>query len=128
MTHPTNQANQDREDRSLVEFLRQHRPQPPGADPALEQRLMARVSRAETAHHRSSGWQWQWAVPALAASLVLAWSGYRALRPPSTAVSQQEELETFVVEIWLDTTSPGTSSRWEAAPTEWMVALYAADY
>jgi len=125
MTHP---IHQDREDRSLVEFLRQYRPRPPGADPALEQRLITHISMSATPSRRSSGWPWRWAVPALAASLVLAWSGYRTLRSPSPSPGEQEALEAFVVQLWLDTASHSTPSSWDAAPTDWMVALYAADY
>ena len=84
------------EDRQWQEFLRQNRPTPPPASPDLEDQLMKAIEKSpQPAVSRR-----MWAVPpAIAAGLLMAWSGYRLLIPlpaPSNAAS----VEAFLEDNW----------------------------
>lgn len=114
-------------DHRLSEFLRQHRPSPPAADPALEDRLMASLSSAqwEPSHPRSL-WSRYLVIPALAASCLLAYTAVRLPRQPQLSDADQQDLEQFVAETW------GSSAYSDlpmidasTADDSWVLTLYA---
>lgn len=103
------------DDHQWKEFLRQHRPVPPPAAPELEDRLMQAIEKSPINRRL-------WAVPpALAAGLLMAWSGYRTLipLPPS---SNPASLEAFLETNWnsvVGDTLPSSHSN--STPDDWMV-------
>lgn len=103
------------DDRQWKEFLRQHRPVPPPAAPELEERLMQAIEKSPI-HRRL------WAVPpALAAGLLMAWSGYRTMIP-LPAASNSATLEAFLENNWnsvVGDTLP--NSHTSITPDDWMV-------
>ncbi len=100
------------DDKDLVNFLRQHRPEVPPAATDLEQQILQNV---ETLHLR----QWRvrardsrqtllptprrpmWLIPsAVAASLVAAVVGYQALLPAPPNAAELAKLERFMESNW----------------------------
>ncbi len=92
------------QDKDLVHFLRQHRPEVPPASADLEQQILKDVEMwhptflsAPTRHRRSPLWLIQSVV---AAGLVAAIVGYRALIPTQTSPAELAKLETFMESNW----------------------------
>lgn len=105
--HPQN-------DHNLIAFIRQHRPEPPPPAPDLEQCLLQRIERPETPIARLASPQPRprrmWATTgAIAASVLLAWSGYHALEI-SQRRAQEEQLATFLFENWQEVIERDASS------------------
>lgn len=106
------------DDKPWQEFLRQHRPPPPPPAADVEERLMNAIEKAQlpVLDRRL------WAVPpAIAAGLLMAWSGYRALIPlpePASAAS----LETFLEDNWNGVMGEVSVSPQSNSPqVEWVV-------
>jgi len=99
------------DDDALVTYLRRHRPEPPPAAPDLEARVMAQVKLAPVPSRRWA--RWTGAIAALSAGTLLLWGGGRWLSSPAG------ELEMFVVDVWVGTTTGPTS---RPAPENWMRA------
>lgn len=100
------------DDHKLVDFLKQHRPSVPAADPALEDRLFdaiaATAQPTTLADHRASRSRRSvaWLVPsAIAAGLVATVVGYRTLVPAKPSATELASLEAFVESNWQGTFS-----------------------
>lgn len=104
-------------DKKLVNFLKQYRPNVPEAAPDFEQELLAAIdrndaaarelnSRGEPQFTRSSKRSGivcfpKWAFPsAIAAGLLVFWSGYRVLVPAQFHADEAAHLEAFIVNNW----------------------------
>ncbi len=87
------------DDKQWQEFLRKHCPTPPPAAADLEEQLMNAIERSpQTPNSRRL-----WAVPsALAAGLLMAWSGYRTLIPSPALSTSSASLEAFLENNWND--------------------------
>jgi hypothetical protein len=115
------------QDRSLVDFLRQHRPSPPPPARDLEADLLAAIAAEPSGQTgRSPEFpglgdqgipslrQWFTLVPALAAGFALVWG---TMRPPqnSPAIAQdspEQELATFFEASWNGSLSQTESYSW----------------
>ena len=117
------------DDDHLVDFLRRHRPEPPPAAPQLEAQIMADLESLTPLPTPVP--QRRWAMPAMAAALVLgmvSWVAWRSTVPGFQTASESE-VEEFVTATWygsaygdelrlpLDTTQP-----------DWLVSVYATPY
>lgn len=94
----------DDKDKDLVHFLRQHRPEVPPASADLEQQILKDVEMLhptslplQIRRRRSPLWLVQSVV---AAGLVAAIVGYRALIPVQTSPAELAKLETFMENNW----------------------------
>lgn len=95
-----------KDDKDLVNFLRQNHPQVPSASLDLEQQILQNIAKlhpisrpTQIPRHR----QVVWLVPSMiAASLVAAIVGYRALMPTQETTSPAElaKLERFMENNW----------------------------
>ncbi len=92
------------DDQDLVEFLRQHRSPSPLPAVGLEDEIMTSIATPldRSTPRRWTGWM---AAPALAASLMTAVLGYRALVPPQLSPSEVATLEAFIETNWHNTIS-----------------------
>jgi hypothetical protein len=97
----------DEDDALLVTFLRQHRPQIPGAAPGLEDQIMqavatpSRRSAPRTQRPSQSWWRTSWAMPtAMAASVLVSWVGYRLSIPAQPSAAELAQLESFMESGW----------------------------
>lgn len=103
------------DDRSLTQFLQQHRPAVPPASAELEDRLMAEVAATpqdaqavqcpaardpDFAVGRSRVGRWRWVAPSAIAAGLVAIAGYQAWWAPRAAEAQLAELETFIETTW----------------------------
>ena len=132
-------------DKKLVNFLKQYRPNVPEAAPDFEQELLAAIdrndaaakelnSRGEPQFTRSSKRSGivcfpKWVFPsAIAAGLLVFWSGYPVLVPPQFHADEAAHLEEFIVNNWegVLNDSPGEISI-ESPQTDWLTFSYAAD-
>jgi len=111
------------DDRKLVAFLKQHRPQVPPADPALESRLFDAIEALPTQENLVPDRRSQlrarrsliWLIPpTLAASLVATVIGYRMLAPAKPSAAELANLQAFMESNWRGTIS--SSSVDEDAP------------
>jgi len=98
---------QPEEDRSLTDFLKQHRPPVPPAAADLEDRLMAAVMdtpvQVPTAQRQQSYRRVLWLVPSAIAAGLVAIVGYQTLVPPQPTEAELAELETFIESTWQGT-------------------------
>ncbi|MBD2259010.1 hypothetical protein [Pseudanabaena sp. FACHB-2040] len=117
-------------DQRLSEFLRQHRPSPPAADPTLEDQLMASLSTSQqvtsSSHLPRRLWSRQLGISALLASCLLAYATVRFSRQPQVAEIDQEDLELFVAETWGGSAySDIPTLEASAADASWLLTMYA---
>jgi hypothetical protein len=132
-------------DKKLVNFLKQYRPNVPEAAPDFEQELLAAIdrndgaarelnSRGEPPFTRSSKRSGivcfpKWAFPsAIAAGMLVFWSGYPVLVPAQFHADEAAHLEEFIVNNWegVLNESPGENSL-DRPQTDWLTFSYAAD-
>ena len=132
-------------DKKLVNFLKQYRPNVPEAAPDFEQELLAAIDRNDAAARelnslgepqftRSSKRSGivcfpKWAFPsAIAAGLLVFWSGYAVLVPGQFHAAEAAPLEAFLVNNWegVLNDSPGENSL-DRPPTDWLTFSYAGD-
>lgn len=132
-------------DKKLVNFLKQYRPNVPEAAPDFEQELLAAIDRNDAAARelnslgepqftRSSKRSGivcfpKWAFPsAIAAGLVVFWSGYPVLVPAQFHADEAAHLEAFLVNNWegVLNESPGENAL-DRPQTDWLTFSYAAD-
>ncbi|NJK69745.1 MAG: hypothetical protein HC789_23580 [Microcoleus sp. CSU_2_2] len=109
--------NNRNSDKKLVDFLKQYRPNIPEAAPDLEQKLLAALERNEvdrpdrnnleaplTASHQKRSkiacFRKSAFPAAIAAGLLLVWSGYRALDTAQLPADETAHLEAFLVTNW----------------------------
>ncbi len=125
MTLPPNHSDDDR----LVDFLRHHLPEPPPAAPQLEAKIMADLEPLTPLPIGLP--QRRWAMPAMAAALLLGMGSWVVWRTtiPGPQMASESEVEEFLTATWygsaygdelrlpLDTTQP-----------DWLVSVYATPY
>ena len=108
--------NDENSDKKLVDFLKQYRPNIPEAAPDLEQKLLAALERNEVDRQDLNHLEAQltgsqkrsqiacftkWAfLPAIAAGLLVFWSGYRELNTAQLPADETAKLEAFLVNNW----------------------------
>jgi hypothetical protein len=98
------------EEAALIAFLRQHQPSVPAAPIVLEDQIMQAIAlpRQRVAPQQPTRWehlwtQWRrsWAVPsAVAASVLMAWGGYRLTLPAQPSAAELAQLQTFMESSW----------------------------
>lgn len=121
------------EDDRWVAFWRQHRPPPPPAPPGLENQIMAAITadaqRPPSARHRPWGRR-QWALSAIAASLLLSWGGWVTWRSAALPTAEAAELDSFLTETWYGASYGDDTLRLALDTTEpdWVFAVYATPY
>ncbi|MBW4580081.1 MAG: hypothetical protein KME42_10975 [Tildeniella nuda ZEHNDER 1965/U140] len=106
------------DDHELVDFLKQHRPQIPPADSALETQLLAAIealppqdelARFRRSHPRTKR-SIAWLVPpTLAAGLLASVVGYRSLMPAKPSAAELANLQAFIESNWQGTLSSGAT-------------------
>ena len=106
------------DDHELVAFLKQHRPQTPPTDAALEARLfdaiealpqqdeLARLRRSQPRVKRSIVW---FVPPTLAAGLLVSVIGYRLLVPSKPSTAELANLQAFLESNWKGTLTNGST-------------------
>jgi hypothetical protein len=106
------------DDHELVDFLKQHRPQTPPANSALEARLfdaiealpqedeLSRLRRSQTRARRSLVW---FVPPTLAAGLLVSVVGYRLLMPAKPNATELANLQAFIESNWQGTLNSGST-------------------
>ncbi len=111
------------DDRQWQEFLHKHCPTPPPAAADLEERLMKTIKKSRQPVLA----QRLWAVPpALAASLLMAWSGYRLLIPLPDS-SNSASLEAFLQDNWNNVVGErSASSQNNSTQADWILSANTA--
>ena len=120
-------------DKKLVKFLKQYRPNVPEAAPDFEQELLAAIDRNDAAARklnylgeprftRSSkrseivGFP-KWVFPsAIAAGLLVFWSGYRVLVTAQLHADEAAHLEAFLVNNWEGVLNDSRGENWLDRP------------
>lgn len=115
--------SEDPENKTLISFLKQHRPLPPLVSPSLEERVLTQIHHeSRCATHRSS--LWWWGIPGvLVAGSVVLWGNSHNPQPTAYITRDSQEIEAFVWENWSVTTGRSDElSSASATPvaTEWM--------
>ncbi|AFY31199.1 hypothetical protein [Calothrix sp. PCC 7507] len=97
------------DDKDLVNFLRQHRPQVPPAAANLEQQILQQVqaSSVQSRRQRSPFWL---VPPMIAAGLLATVVIHRSLVPAQPSAAELASLETFIENNWQGTLSEHTES------------------
>ena len=132
-------------DKKLVNFLKQYRSNFPEAAPDFEQELLAAIDRNDatarefnylgqpqfTRSSKRSGILCfpKWAFPsAIAAGLLVFWSGYPVLVPAQFHADEAARLEAFLVNNWegVLNDSRGENSL-DRPQTDWLTFSYTAD-
>ncbi|MBD0361655.1 MAG: hypothetical protein ICV55_02530 [Coleofasciculus sp. C3-bin4] len=111
------------DDKRWQEFLRQNSPTPPPAAADLEEQLMNEIATSP----QPTLTRQLWTVPsALAAGLLMVWSGYRTLIP-SPELSNSASLEAFLENNWNEVVGETpVSSASNSTQTDWMLEASAA--
>ena len=92
-----------------MDFLRQHRPSPPPAHPAIEQALLREIQTIQTQTiHRSWRW-WAGGLSVLAIGCVALIGGNNSAQRNATTLANAE-LERFIEDTWVITVSPSSLS------------------
>ncbi|MBW4471153.1 MAG: hypothetical protein KME45_12220 [Stenomitos rutilans HA7619-LM2] len=106
------------DDHELVAFLKQHRPQAPPPDPALESRLFDTIDalptqqnvvvfqRSQPRVRRSLVWL---VPPTLAAGLVATLVGYHTLVPAKPSATDLASLQAFMESNWQGTVNSSST-------------------
>lgn len=137
--------NNPRSDQNLVNFLKQHRPNVPEAAPDFEQKLLAAIERNEAGERklnyledrqftRSSkrsgmiGFR-KWVFPsALAAGLLIFWSGYRPFETAQLPDNETAKLEAFLVTNWEGVLHDSSEKNMtDRSQTDWLTFSQSAD-
>lgn len=137
--------NNPSSDQKLVNFLKQHRPNLPEAAPDFEQTLLAAIERDEAGERklnylgepqftRSSkrsrriGFP-KWVFPsAIAAGLLVFWSGYRAFETAQLPDKETAQLEAFLVTNWEGVLHDSPQENMtDRSQTDWLTFSQGAD-
>lgn len=113
------------DDKQWQEFLHEHCPKPPPAAADLEEQIMNVIEKSEEPAIRRQLWALP---PALAAGLLMAWSGYRTLIPfpqPSNSASLEAFLESNWNDVVPETPAPFSSPN-NSTQLDWMLEASAA--
>ena len=107
------------DDKDLVNFLRQHRPEVPPASPILEEQILRDIQKLHVSsltkpplvrHSRL------WLVPSIvAAGFLAAVVGYRTLIPSTPSATELASLETFIETNWQGTISETTEGNFDCS-------------
>ena len=122
------------DDDRLADFLRRHRPDPPAASPELEDQIMAaiQVDTQSLNHHRRNraAWQPRFAMPALAASVLLAWAGWTSWRNLPQREAELAGVDDFLTETWYGSVYGDEIYRLalDTAEPDWLFSVYATPY
>jgi len=137
-------VNDGNSDKKLIDFLKQYRPNVPEAAPDCEQRVLAAIDRNDTGRELSHlgnsrftdsskrskivGFP-KWAFPsAIAASLLVFWSGYRVLVTAQFHADEAAHLEAFLVNNREGVLNDSHTENWLDRPqTDWLTFSTAAD-
>lgn len=115
-------------DQHLVNFLKQNSPTIPDSAPNLEQEVMAAIERESWREQARGNVQNSpskipnrlWLIPpALAAGLLVSWSGYHLLTPATSSVAEEEHLEAFLVNNWEVVVGENQGDRQRDRELEW---------
>jgi hypothetical protein len=137
--------NNPSSDQELVNFLKQHRPNIPEAAPDLEKKILAAIERNEAGERklnylgdpqftRSSkrsrivGFR-KWVFPsAIAAGLLVFWSGYRAFETAQLPDNETAKLEAFLVTNWEGVLHDSSEKNMtDRSQTDWLTFSPGAD-
>ena len=137
--------NNPSSDQKLVNFLKQHRPNIPEAAPDLEKKILAAIERNEAGERklnylgdpqftRSSkrsrivGFR-KWVFPsAIAAGLLVFWSGYRAFETAQLPDNETAKLEAFLVTNWEGVLHDSSEKNMtDRSQTDWLTFSPGAD-
>ncbi|MEG4842080.1 hypothetical protein [Microcoleus sp. B9-D4] len=140
--------NNPSSDQDLVNFLKQHRPNIPEAVPDLEQKILAAIesdrasvfpetirkktrlsASAKSDERLKISSVSKWAVSsAIAASLIVFWSGYRPFQTAQLPDEETAKLEAFLVTNWEGVLhdSPQESMT-DRSQTDWLTFSPGAD-
>jgi hypothetical protein len=102
-------------DRRLVDFLKQHQPSPPPADPQLEARLFAEIRATEAIEGIQRRRRWSWLGAAAAIAVPLAGMVYRSLVTPQPSAAELAQIAEFVESSWYCSASRCETGVWEVA-------------
>lgn len=97
------------DDETLVNFLRQHRPEPPTAAPDLEDQIIATIASdaipasSKVVPLRSRRRNFWITGSAIAAGLIATVASYRVLVRPPVSDSELTRLETYLETSWYET-------------------------
>ena len=122
------------DDDRLVDFLRRHRPEPPTAPPALEDQIIAAIETerpsSQLRRSESPSWRYRFAVPALAASVLLAWGGWVTLRTSPLPEADALTVDDFLAETWYGSAFGDDSHRivFDTTESDWFLSVYATPY
>ncbi|MEG4030685.1 MULTISPECIES: hypothetical protein [unclassified Microcoleus] len=140
--------NNPSSDQELVNFLKQHRPNFPEAAPDLERKLLAAIESNQASifheNHRKKTRLIasaksdnrlkifsvsKWALSsALAASLLVFWSGYRPFNTAQLPDEETAKLEAFLVTNWEGVLHDSTQeSMTDRSQTDWLNVSPSAD-
>ncbi len=140
--------NNPSSDQELVNFLKQHRPNIPEAAPDLEQKILAAIeinqaSVSYETHHTKTQLSAsaksdnrlkissvsKWALSsAIAASLLVFWSGYRPFETAQLPDEETAQLEAFLVTNWEGVLQDSPQENMTNRPqTEWFNFPVSAD-
>ena len=137
--------NNPSSDQELVNFLKQHRPNLPEAAPDFEQKLLAAIDRNEAGarklnylgesqftlsskRSRTIGFR-KWVFhSAIAAGLLVFWSGYRAFETAQLPDNETAKLEAFLVTNWEGVLHDSSEKNMtERSQTDWLTFSQSAD-
>ena len=114
----------------VVTFLRRHRPVPPTASQDLEDQIMAVVQSEGLTTKGRRGKHHRWALPALAASLLLTWGGWVTFGSLTQPEAEMTEVETFLANTWYQATYGDEAVRlaFDTTEPDWLFSVYATPY
>ncbi len=116
-------------DRELVNFLQQHRPQPPAAAPDLEERIMGAIEQPGQCQVRRQRWyRSPWLPTAIAASLIAGVLGYRTIAPSRPTPAQLEALEVFIETTWEASVNDDAEDEWSILRSQKSQTSLVADF
>ncbi len=114
-------------------FLRRYRPVPPGPQRDVEAQVIAAAITetvvAQRRRRRRAQYR-QWAIPALAASALMAWTGWLNGRSPIQPTTAMSEVETFLTDVWYVSAYGEETDRLalDTSQTDWVLLVYATPY
>ncbi|MBE7380228.1 MAG: hypothetical protein F6J95_002315 [Leptolyngbya sp. SIO1E4] len=121
------------EDDRLVDFLRRHRPEAPKASPELEAQIMASVQADMMSCHQHQrdrpAWRRRFAIPALAASVLLVWGGSVGVHTQQRQ-TERAAMDAFLMDTWYGSAYGDDTYRLalDTAEPSWLLSVYATPY
>lgn len=111
------------DDEQLVNFLKQHRPLPPNANPHMEGQLMELIRREPVSLPKQPSSILWFLFSAIAASLLLIFGSYRWFNAaPKMTTTSDLELEAFLMESWDTSIGEATPNfQTTSSDSEWII-------